>query len=641
MEKNTRQLAAVMFTDMVGYTALMQRDEQKAKSNRERHRQILEKAIQDSHGVLLQYYGDGTLSVFDSAVEAIKCAVEIQSELQKEPKIPLRIGLHVGDIIYSDDGAFGDAVNIASRIENKSIAGGVLISDKVFDEVKNHPEFRATSLGKFELKNVRHPVELYAVMNEGLVVPSRKMVESHTKDSSKSVAVLPFLNMSADPENEYFSEGITEEIINALTKIDGLNVTARTSCFAFKNKEIDIRDVGEMLGVSFILEGSVRRAGEKVRITAQLINSNDGFHVFSQVYDRDLKDIFAVQDEISLKIANRLRENLKVPLDHEIRENTPTENIEAYDIYLKGRYCLYKGSMEGTNESIIYFEKAIALAPDFALPYTGLSMAYSHISAFRTKDPKESYSVAKKYALKAMKLDDSLVESFLALAHVCFVNEWDFKKTRQLINQAMLLNPGNAEVHGWSSMIANVEPDLEKGLIEAQIAKSLDPLSPMTSYVLGVAFLTNERYNEAIEQFDNTLAKLPFYQQASILKARCFIGIGEFDKAIEIFNNFQIGPDRANVHWGAIGYVYSKMGDMKKVQDCLEKIQEQEKAGTDEFLNWSYTIIYLALNEIDLMFAYLEKSLEEKVASLLFIKVDPLFKQFREDPRYLNLIAKL
>jgi len=349
MQKNIRQLAAVMFTDMVGYTALMQEDENKAKKNRDRHRAVLEQLIQDHHGLILQYYGDGTLSIFGSAIEAIESAVEIQQELQKDPKIPLRIGMHVGDIVYSDDGVYGDAVNIASRIENLSVPGGVLISDKVYDEIKNHHEFSTTTLGEFELKNVKRPVELFAITNDGLQIPTKKTLKSSAKTTSKTIAVLPFVNISADPDNEYFSEGITEEIINALTKIEGLNVTARTSSFALKGKDIDIREVGTMLGVSSVLEGSVRKAGNKVRITAQLINTNDGFHIFSEVYDRELKDIFAVQDEISLMIANKFRENLEGPPKKELTEKPPTENLEAYDLYLKGRYYLYEGSMEGVK----------------------------------------------------------------------------------------------------------------------------------------------------------------------------------------------------------------------------------------------------------------------------------------------------
>ncbi len=312
MQKNIRQLAAVMFTDMVGYTALMQEDEQKAKKNRDRHRKVLESLVQNHHGIILQYYGDGTLCVFNSAIEAVECATEIQQELQKEPKIPLRVGLHVGDIVYSDDGVYGDAVNIASRIETLATPGCVLISGKVFDEIKNHPSMPAKSLGEFDLKNVKRPVRVFALQNEGLNVPVRDDLKLKPRESAKSIAVLPFVNMSTDAENEYFSDGITEELLNALTKVDGLQVTSRTSSFAFKDKNLDVREIGSKLAVTSVLEGSVRKAGKRVRITAQLINTSDGFHVWSEVYDRELEDIFAVQDEIAKQISNKLREKLSI-----------------------------------------------------------------------------------------------------------------------------------------------------------------------------------------------------------------------------------------------------------------------------------------------------------------------------------------
>jgi TolB-like protein/Tfp pilus assembly protein PilF len=640
MEKNIRQLAAVMFTDMVGYTALMQTDEHKAKKNRDRHRKVLEKSIRDYHGLILQYYGDGTLSVFGSAIEAIECAVEIQRELQKEPEIPLRIGLHIGDIVYSDDGVYGDAVNIASRIENKSIPGGILISDKVFGEIKNHPEFTAISLGKFDLKNVKQPIELYALTNEGLAVPSKRAIKSTGQAVSKSVAVLPFLNMSADQENDYFSDGITEEIINTLTKIEGLKVTARTSSFALKDKNLDVREVGKMLGVTSVLEGSVRKSGNKVRISAQLANSSDGFHIFSEIYDRDLQDIFAVQDEISSLIANKLKENFEKPLKGELAENPPTENLDAYELYLKGRYRICQDSEECAKYALKNFTKAIELEPDFALPYVEISHIYSNYAAFRVMDPKEAYDLAKEYALKAINIDQNLAESHLALAHISFINDWDMEQSYRSIKKAIQLNPGSAHARSLYSSYLTVNDRLEESLIEAKLAKSLDPLSTMPAYVLGTVYLASENYNEAIELFEQTLKELPFFQQVSILKAKSHLFNGEIDKAIEIFKNMPIGPNRTTIHWGALGYAYSKKGETDKVNDCFEKIKKNDRQGKVEFLNWNYALIYLALNDIDKMFEYLEKSLEEKVAILIFIRVDPMFKQFRNDKRFIALIDK-
>jgi TolB-like protein len=312
MNKTGRKLAAIMFTDMVGYTALMQEDEKLAKLKRDRHRKVLEEQIKKFNGEILQYYGDGTLSIFNSGVEAVQSAIKIQLELNNEPKVVLRIGLHTGDIVFDEGGIYGDGVNIASRLESLSVPGGILISEKLQDELFNHPDLKTKPLGKFNLKNVKKPVEIYAVSVDGIVVPSANELSSEKAEASKSIAVLPFLNMSADPENEYFSDGITEEILNALVKVEGLQVTSRTSSFSFKGKNIEVKEIAKQLNVNTILEGSVRKSGSRVRITAQLVNTADDYHIWSETYDRNLEDIFEVQDEISKKIANTLREKLTV-----------------------------------------------------------------------------------------------------------------------------------------------------------------------------------------------------------------------------------------------------------------------------------------------------------------------------------------
>ena len=333
-----RRLAAIMFTDMVGFTALMQEDEHRAKSIRDRHRDALRESIEKHGGELVQFYGDGTLSVFGSAIEGVNAAVAAQRRLQQGPPIPVRIGIHIGDINHDKDGVYGDGVNVAARIQALSVPGGVLVSGKVFDEIKNHPELPATGLGEFELKNVQRPVRIFALSVPGLVVPDPKQMNPK-EQRKKTIAVLPFVNMSADPENEFFSDGIAEELINALTRVEGLQVTARTSSFAFKGKNKDVRKIGKDLGVSAILEGSVRKAGNRVRITAQLIDTRDGYHIFSKVYDRVLEDIFKTQDEISLEIVNELRATLPGNGEKPSLVTAPTENSEAYDSYLKGLYC--------------------------------------------------------------------------------------------------------------------------------------------------------------------------------------------------------------------------------------------------------------------------------------------------------------
>ena len=258
----SRQLAAIMFTDIEGYTTLMQQNEEKAIQAREKHRRIFNSITAKHHGRILQYYGDGTLSIFNSAIEAVSCAIEMQLGFQSTPAIPVRIGIHTGDIIFSEEEIIGDGVNVAARIESMSIAGAILISGKLNDELKNQGQFSTRSLGQFVLKNVKIPIEVFAIANQGIKIPARSEMKGTPKN--KFIAVLPFINVSADKDNEYFCDGMTEEIINALTKIPDLKVTSRSSSFFFKNKNIPIPQIGKELNVSTIMEGSIRLAGNKM-----------------------------------------------------------------------------------------------------------------------------------------------------------------------------------------------------------------------------------------------------------------------------------------------------------------------------------------------------------------------------------------
>lgn len=336
VEQKRRKLAAIMFADIVGYTAMMQDNELQTKNIRDAHRKTLTSAVAAHGGTIIQFYGDGSLSIFDSAVEATACAVKIQLASQQDLKVPLRIGIHLGDVVIDEEGAFGDGVNVASRIESLAVTGSVMISDKVYDEIKNHKAYETLSMGEFELKNVNKPIEAFAIINQGLRVPKRNELKGKLKESIKSIAVMPFVNMSADPENEYFSDGITEELINALTRVEGLLVTSRTSSFSFKGKNVDLREIGRQLNVQSILEGSVRKAGNRVRITAQLIKSADGYHVWSESFDRNLEDIFAVQDEISQTIANKLKTKLSIKEKSKLLVTNYTDNFQAYNSYPYG-----------------------------------------------------------------------------------------------------------------------------------------------------------------------------------------------------------------------------------------------------------------------------------------------------------------
>jgi TolB-like protein/class 3 adenylate cyclase len=448
-----RQLAAIMFSDMSGYTALMQQNEQSAKIKRRRLKEVLEASVSVHHGKILQYYGDGALSIFNSAIDGVNCAVEIQQALREEPKVDVRIGIHTGDISIEDETIYGDGVNLASRVESLAVPGSIFISEKVFDEIRNQENLTAREMGYFELKNVTKPVRIFAIDIKGLVVPSRDALKGKTKQPANRLAVLPFVNMSADPENEYFSDGITEELLNAFTKVDGLQVTSRTSAFAFKGKNTDIREIAMQLNVDRVLEGSVRKAGNRVRITAQLINAADGYHIWSETYDRNLTDIFDVQDEISTIIANKCRENLTARKQEEKLVTIPTQNIDAYTLFLKGLHFHNKITPKNIKTAIEFFERAITLEPDYAHAYAMAATSYAYLGATGQMHPNEAFAIVHKYSDKAILLDSSLAAGYSAKGAAYLLYDWNWKQAYESLTRAIELHPATTEAHQLLSFI--------------------------------------------------------------------------------------------------------------------------------------------------------------------------------------------
>ncbi|MBU2494493.1 MAG: guanylate cyclase [Bacteroidetes bacterium] len=640
MNEKIRFLAAIMFTDIVGYTALMQHDETLAKDIRDKHRKVLEETILKYKGNIIQYYGDGTLSMFGSAVEAVNCAVEIQKEFQLKPVIPLRIGIHVGDIVYEDDGAYGDGVNVASRIQSMAVAGSILVSDKVNDELVNHPEIKTLSFGRFELKNVKRPVEIIAISNTGLKIPSSEELSVKAGRVLKSIAVLPFVNMSNDPENEYFSDGITEEILNALTKVEGLQVTSRTSSFAFKGKNEDIRSIGKQLNVTTVLEGSVRKAGSKVRITSQLINTMDGFHIWSETYDRNLEDIFQVQDEISNKIASTLKQKLTGKNSNEPLVKSPTSNIEAYNLFLKGLFHWYKWTPASIKKAMDYYKKAIQLEPEFAMAYSRLCGCYIFLGATGYMNTEIAYPVAKEYAEKALAIDDNIPETYSALGFVKLFFDWNFPEAEKLFIKSINLNSGQAELYNNYALFLRIQGRMYESLEQIEIAHNLDPLSINILSSLGEVLLNVKEFQKSLEIFERVLEMNPDYRPAIYGLGWANWHLGNKEKAVEIFEKIPvlIGDNTKGIT--PLGYIYGRMGRIKDAEECISLLEKREKNDSEVSLEIDFAVIYAGLGKMEKVFEYLNKAYNKKFGSLLFIKSFQ-WNYIQEDPRYKELLGKI
>lgn len=453
------QLAAIMFSDIAGYTALMGADEKRGVELVKHYYSALNNAVSIHGGTVLNDYGDGSLCVFSSATDAVSCSIDLHKELQSGSVVPLRVGLHIGEIILEEDIATGEGVNVASRIHALGGANAILLSKEIFDQVKNHPEFKAVAIGQFDLEDVNEPVEVYALTNEGLQVPKhRKPVAKPKKkivhlkrfiittivillisaslllskdwfnkpsltESSNSIAVLYFDNMSGDPNQEYFCDGITEEIIARLSMISGLRVKSRTSVLQYKSEKKTAKEIARELGVNNILEGSIRKEGNKVRITAQLIDARNDEHIWSEHYNRELKNIFDLQSDIAQQVAEKFGMRLSNDDRKEIT-TSPTQNTEAYDKYLQARNLTFietglGGEYSNTQKAIALLKQAIQIDPTFSNAYALLSKNYSYYSRV-APDSLQMPDSALLMAKKAIQYGPEREDGFEALAYAYY-----------------------------------------------------------------------------------------------------------------------------------------------------------------------------------------------------------------------------
>ncbi len=636
-----RMLASVMFADMVGYTSLMQEDEQRAKLLLDRYRKVLEEKVFEHLGKVIHYFGDGALVIFGSVIESVLCAKEIQTELLKEPKVNLRIGIHSGEVVYDDEGVYGDTVNIASRIESLSKGGSVLFSSKVNDELKNQSEFKTKSLGLFELKNVKYPIEIFALQSDDIVVPVKSDFESRLNLRNNSIAVLPFVNMSNEPDNDFFSDGITEEILNALSKIEELKVTSRTSSFAFKSKTIDVREIGKQLGVRNLLEGSVRKVGNRVRITAQLIDTLDGYHKWSDTFDRDIKDIFQVQDEIATTIVSTLKKSLNIQeTQKKSLVKIPTTNLEAYQLFLKANYFWNKWTPTDVKRSLQLLKKSVELDSNFAQAYSALAACYVYLGATGQIPGKKSFESAKQFAIQALSMDEQIPDGHLSLA-MANLFDWKWDDAYKSFQRALELSPNSADAHHYYAYYLLAINNTRKAVIEAEKAHELDPLSLPINAFLGDMYMNAGMISDAIEQYKKTLEIDTTFRAAINGLAWAYYQSGNLDESLKLFKKTQeIAGDDFSSN-STLGFIYAKMGETKKSFECIEKLKLKEQKAAEE-VNYSidYAFIYLGLGDYDKVFEYLNKALEDKLGALIFIR-SRSWKEIHDDARYRELLNKM
>ncbi len=633
MENKKRLLAAIMFTDIEGYTGMMQENETAAAAIRQRHREIFNLEHERHEGQILRYYGDGTLSIFTSAVEAVRCAITMQQQFQQGEIVPLRIGLHLGEIVFDENDIYGDGVNLASRVESLGVPGCILLSEKIQYAIKNQEAIFTQSLGLFELKNIKEPVEIFTVTNSGIRVAERSELKGKRKENKKSIAVLPFLNMSADPENEYFSDGISEEILNALVKVEGLKVTARTSSFMFKGKNLDVREIGHQLGVTHLLEGSVRKSGSRVRITAQLVNCVDGYHSFSETYDRTLEDIFDVQDEIASTITNRLREHLG-ETEHEEKLVIPaTMNMEAYETYLRGLFYFNQfGNDTAMGQAIPYFEKAIEMQPDFALPHARLGLCY----LFQAWGMKLSWEEANQKATyhiertKALGIETAEANFAIAVFQIFF--NWDWTGAVHAIQKGLDLFPNFSSLYHALSTIYYISGDMDLAVKAHAKGLEIDPLSIEMIFFMGIAYLWNHEYDKALPHLHQVVELVPHHRTAKEYIGWTAAFQQDYAKALTLFVKLEPAVGYRLHRSTCLGWVYFKMGEKEKAEVCLQEILDLEKQSIS-FCTDLMTL-YTCFGDFDKAFHYLELAVRNKIGDSMMCRTDIFLAPLKKDPRF-------
>jgi adenylate cyclase len=573
-----RRLAAIFAADVAGYSRLIGADEEGTLARLKAHRrELIDLKIADHQGRIVKTTGDGVLAEFASPVKAVRCAIDVQywmaernAGVPQEQRIEFRIGINLGDVIVEDDGdIYGDGVNVAARLENIAEPGAVYISRTVRDFVDGTPELVLEDLGERELKNIARLVQVFRIAPPQAVGAAQ--AGPPAVPHKPSIAVLPFTNMSGDAEQEYFSDGISEDLITDLSKISGLFIIARNSTFAYKGRSVKVQEIGRDLGVRFVLEGSIRKAGNRVRITAQLIDAGSGGHLWAERFDRELTDIFATQDEVVEKIVAALAVNLTQGEAQRLRRRG-TASVEAYETWLRGRELLSRSTREAIAQAKAMYRRAIEIDPNFAAPHAGLSLAtISDYVSDWAADPEEALDEAERWARRALELDDQEPVSHMALGNVML---WRRNHDGALaeFGRMIALDPNFAQGHSATGLALMYAGRAAEALEAFAIAKRLDPHSPsIVLHFLAQANFSLGRYEAAAEHLHERIARTPATDSSRMLLAACYGHRGRVDEARAAWAGLmKVNPDFSLAQRARV-LPYKEPRDFQRIAEGLAK----------------------------------------------------------------------
>jgi adenylate cyclase len=629
-----------MFTDIVGYTAMSQENEPEALDKLREHRELIRPIFASHGGREVKTIGDAFLVEFASALAATRCAADIEDALRRynigKPKaLQVRIGIHVGDVVREDEDVYGDTVNVASRIVQLAENGGTCISQQVYDQVRNKVPFRFAKLETPNLKNVSVPIDVYRLESAERRADAKQV--QHVE--ARSLAVLPFANMSPDPADEYFADGMTEEVISTISRVDQIGVISRTSVMQYKKAPKSVREVSKELGVGTVLEGSVRKADNKVRVTVQLIDALRDRHLWSESYDRDLEDVFDIQSDIARQVVEALKVRI-LPHVSERLDTKPTTSTEAYTLYLKGRYSWNKRGLEDVKRAAHYFREAVEADPAFALGYVGIGDCCRTLITNWGVDPEENDGKAKAMVAKALELDPDLAEAHATRGLSSF-SDCDLKAAEEEFKTAIELKPSYATAHQWYSQLLMAETRWNEALSHVERAVELDPFSQITN-------LIHTFFYEAKRDYRTGLALAKRASELSPNDASLRMELAWFYGKLKMVREARReATEGAKFAKGAMPRAET---GARAILAYLEDDEREVRAVLPELkahLGRTFTAVrfiadlHFYLGEKDEGFEWLERSYKRKEFDLFYIKSNEFLDGVRSDPRYLSLVSRL
>jgi adenylate cyclase len=622
-----------MFTDMVGYTALGQRNESLSLALVEEQRRLIRPILAKHNGREIKTIGDAFLVEFPSALDAVRCAYDIQRavrefnfSLAEDKRVHLRIGIHLGDVVESNGDVSGDAVNLASRVEPIAGDGGVCLTREVYSQVANKFDLPLKSLGFRNLKNVILPTEIYRV-----VMPWEEEKLLSEPQDRRRLAVLPFSNFSPDPNDEYFADGMTEELITKLSEIQGLRVIARTSVMSYKKKKKVVSEIAKELGAGSVIEGSVRKSGNRVRITAQLIDALNQEHLWAASYDRTMDDIFEIQRDVAANVAASIPAVVLPKV-----EKKDTENLEAYTLHLKATQLIHQGNEPSLREAIKLLDRAVSMDPGFVRAYASLSLAWTGLIGSAGEDIFEDIQKAESAAHKALELGPDFAEAHSTMATIYATKD----KHQECVTEAMKavqINPSLAEAYLSLGQESSVLGNLEEGLQAFQRGHELNPLSFDLSAAVAFALFFLGREQEALTSLDKLRQIYPQNGMACVAKARMLMSMHQYDEAQKMLDTASSIEANLPLQKANQGLLYALVGRRNEAEDILREIGRDRNEVVQQA---GRLAIGAGLEDMDGAFSALSAMAENHAWDWMMLYW-PEYSALRKDPRFEEFRTKV